>query len=489
MPHAGQPKFPLVRLTQEALRLIDGLKVNFRKSRIPLTFCAWSLCIRGIPKLQERLFAIATTLGRRSLTIMAALMSRVRTTMDGISGYGTWDRLSGYFRGEYQQSGSRYRPIPPMFNTSSQAVDQTPIPSASQHHSANRFDAIEAYVGAQISRTSTSRRERKASGGGPEKTAHSISATTLNLCICFGQTQTTPIVLPGPLRFLGRIRTQFLLGRLTGHEFPPRPWINAQKITFQLTPDFEFGFTRSAIFGGRRSSLDGCQLSFGASSAFQVPAARPSVPRMTQATAAAALISDGTCRNSDDTSLFTLTRWPMMNQIRSMLHGDPLGDPAFTSPNFPACEMSIFGSRLMQLGCTLRTMAASSFIGTISITTRTQTTAMFSEVGSDETAARTSRPQRTGSPRKTPLPVPGARRKRAATSFPAAALKRMYRYRSVAAASRVAQSPGSANTSDTLFLFWEGPTGCCGGNTGHVLPRRLEDNALRNTRATFSLRG
>jgi hypothetical protein len=62
--------------------------------------------------------------------------------------------------------------------------------------------------------------------------------------------QRNPLVLPGPLRYLGHIRTQFLVGRLTGHEFPPKPFINAQKITFQLTEDFEIGFTRSAIFGG-----------------------------------------------------------------------------------------------------------------------------------------------------------------------------------------------------------------------------------------------
>jgi hypothetical protein len=62
--------------------------------------------------------------------------------------------------------------------------------------------------------------------------------------------QTNPIVLPGPFRFLGRIRGQFVVGRLSGHQFPPRPFWNAQKITLQLTPDFEVGFTRSAIFGG-----------------------------------------------------------------------------------------------------------------------------------------------------------------------------------------------------------------------------------------------
>jgi Capsule assembly protein Wzi len=62
--------------------------------------------------------------------------------------------------------------------------------------------------------------------------------------------QARPILLPGPLRVLGRIRTQFLLGELSGHQYPPRPFINAQKITLQVTEDLELGFTRSAIFGG-----------------------------------------------------------------------------------------------------------------------------------------------------------------------------------------------------------------------------------------------
>jgi hypothetical protein len=41
-----------------------------------------------------------------------------------------------------------------------------------------------------------------------------------------------------------------LVGKLSGHLYPPRPFINAEKITFQLTDSLEVGFTRSAIFGG-----------------------------------------------------------------------------------------------------------------------------------------------------------------------------------------------------------------------------------------------
>jgi hypothetical protein len=41
-----------------------------------------------------------------------------------------------------------------------------------------------------------------------------------------------------------------MFGKLAGNTSPAGPLIEAQKITFQLTPAFEVGFSRSAIFGG-----------------------------------------------------------------------------------------------------------------------------------------------------------------------------------------------------------------------------------------------
>jgi hypothetical protein len=62
--------------------------------------------------------------------------------------------------------------------------------------------------------------------------------------------QTTPLVLPGFLSHLGKIRTDFVFGKLSGHQWPPRPFVNAQKISLDLSHNFELGFTRSAFFGG-----------------------------------------------------------------------------------------------------------------------------------------------------------------------------------------------------------------------------------------------
>src|SRR5262249_49640135 len=38
--------------------------------------------------------------------------------------------------------------------------------------------------------------------------------------------------------------------KLSGHQFPQRPFFNAQKISFHLTDNLEVGFTRSSLWAG-----------------------------------------------------------------------------------------------------------------------------------------------------------------------------------------------------------------------------------------------
>ncbi|MGA2697863.1 MAG: capsule assembly Wzi family protein [Terriglobales bacterium] len=78
--------------------------------------------------------------------------------------------------------------------------------------------------------------------------------------------------LPGPLKFLGPFRTEFFIGQLSGHHWEnciesscqtypgyptvvgpdivPQPFIQGDKISFQPTPNFEFGMGFTAMFGG-----------------------------------------------------------------------------------------------------------------------------------------------------------------------------------------------------------------------------------------------
>ncbi len=60
-----------------------------------------------------------------------------------------------------------------------------------------------------------------------------------------------PLYIPLVSRVLGPVRYQFFVGSLKGHNVPSDPWIHAEKFSFKPTANFEFGFERNVIWGGR----------------------------------------------------------------------------------------------------------------------------------------------------------------------------------------------------------------------------------------------
>jgi hypothetical protein len=59
-----------------------------------------------------------------------------------------------------------------------------------------------------------------------------------------------PKLLPGVFRYLGQFRFQAFFGQLDGGRTFAHPWIDGQIFSFKPTPDFEFGFTHTIMFGG-----------------------------------------------------------------------------------------------------------------------------------------------------------------------------------------------------------------------------------------------
>lgn len=58
---------------------------------------------------------------------------------------------------------------------------------------------------------------------------------------------------PHPLPFIssfGTYRFDIVLGKLSGHSYPARPWYNGQKFTFNFGDNLEIGFTRWSVFWG-----------------------------------------------------------------------------------------------------------------------------------------------------------------------------------------------------------------------------------------------
>jgi len=232
----------------QALRLIDALKVEFEgdlesgaNARIESLYANYTQ-ISGLPLRDSYHFGqtIADNYGRP--------YAQGANTINGISAYGTAGRFSGYIRAEYQGASatSAYSENVRQFIG---AVDQIPTPPDTGSPSTSRFNPLEMYIGAGLGLFNVTVGKQSLWWGPGEASAFQFSDNAEPL---YGvqANQDRPILLPGPFRFLGRIRTYFLLGRLSGHQFPPGPWINAQKITLQLTQNLELGFMRSAIFAG-----------------------------------------------------------------------------------------------------------------------------------------------------------------------------------------------------------------------------------------------
>ncbi len=70
-----------------------------------------------------------------------------------------------------------------------------------------------------------------------------------------------PLRIPGLSNITGPFRYEFLIGPLQGHTEiaptatswvnPGTPWVHVEKLSFRPTPNFELGFERTAIWGGK----------------------------------------------------------------------------------------------------------------------------------------------------------------------------------------------------------------------------------------------
>lgn len=166
----------------------------------------------------------------------------------GVSGYAIEGRFSAYVRGEYQEApGAPAYSLP--IRQFIAGVDQNPLQPATSTPKTNQFEPLEMYAGVQLGLENITFGKQSLWWGPSEQSAFSFSdnATPFYM-LRFAQTK--PLILPGPFALLGKIRTEIIFGKLSGHEWPPRPFVNAQKISFDLTNNLEVGFTRSAFFGG-----------------------------------------------------------------------------------------------------------------------------------------------------------------------------------------------------------------------------------------------
>ena len=200
----------------------------------------------------------------------------------GLSGYATAGRFTLYARGEFQGAQSAAGYSNSLASTLS-AVDQTlainPTTGQSVYYpqstiplgpitAARNGRILEAYISANIMNHEFSFGKHDQWLGPAQGGSFAYSNNAENI-YAFQINRVEPLYVPFLSKITGPFRYEFLIGSLRGHTLipnpsytgdtsvqpnvinPGNPWVHLEKISFRPTENLEFGFERTAIWGGK----------------------------------------------------------------------------------------------------------------------------------------------------------------------------------------------------------------------------------------------
>jgi membrane-associated phospholipid phosphatase len=163
----------------------------------------------------------------------------------GFSAAAVAGRVSFYTRDEYQHAPPFASPA---LGLKAGAHQLEPVlPGAP--NGAGRLRPVEMYAGVQLGGWALTVGKQDL-WWGPGASGPLSFSNDADPFYSFRFTSTSPIILPGFLRLLGGFRLDLIGGKLSGHQLPPRPLLNGQKLTWNVTKTFELGFTRWSLFDG-----------------------------------------------------------------------------------------------------------------------------------------------------------------------------------------------------------------------------------------------
>jgi hypothetical protein len=182
----------------------------------------------------------------------------------GVSASAEVGPFAFYVRGEFQHAPS----APPLPLTARQAiatVDLLPLAPPLPQAAVDRFVPVEAYASVKLANWQISV-GRQALWWGPDRSGPMLLSTNSQPIDMLRISDASPTRLPGLLKFLGPVRAEFFLGRVSGYEFMYEqsrgligtyghelsnpPYIHGQKFSFKPTANFELGFSRTTMMGG-----------------------------------------------------------------------------------------------------------------------------------------------------------------------------------------------------------------------------------------------
>jgi hypothetical protein len=249
----------------EAIDIYTALERDLQPDmRIPLDQKFGRL---GIDSVYERVMGIGGTplrdsfhLGQTDINDFGRPYASGFNSYTGLSARGHYGMFSIYFRGEFQHAPSWEGYNLDLSETLATIDDfdtftSVPLPDNATIplgpvSSVNNLTVLEGYasahvVGHEVSFGKMDNWYGPGVGGGMawSNNAENVWSFRIN--------RVEPLYIPYISRIAGLIRYDFFVGPLKGHNDPVSPWTHAEKISFKPTPNFEFGFQRTVIWGGK----------------------------------------------------------------------------------------------------------------------------------------------------------------------------------------------------------------------------------------------
>ncbi len=233
---------------------VDGARnANFRLESIEER----STSIAGRPLIDGYHFAetIVNNYGRP--------FTEGENSYSGISLRATAGSFAAYARAELQRVP--FAPEPdPAIQQAIAAADFTSVGPLGPPTGFLRGRLLDAYVSYTFSNNQFSI-GKQTLWWGPARSGATLFSNNAEPVTMLRYDRVTPLILPGILKYLGPMRMQFLVGRLSGAQFvqannrvignpgvalKDQPFIHGEKISFKPTENFEFSVSRTVIFAG-----------------------------------------------------------------------------------------------------------------------------------------------------------------------------------------------------------------------------------------------
>jgi membrane-associated phospholipid phosphatase len=194
----------------------------------------------------------------------------------GASGWTTAGPFVVYVRGEYQSAPSAPSASPAVLDFISSADALPPDPPQQPIAAISRFQLLDTYVGMNLANWELSYGRRSLWWGPSEGGTMIFTNNAPPLNNMFSIDRVSPFRLPWIFGYLGDIRLEAFIGQLAGQEFlnpnysgighnpligqygqtlHPQPFLSGEKISFKLTPNLEFGMSKTTIYGGPTNPL------------------------------------------------------------------------------------------------------------------------------------------------------------------------------------------------------------------------------------------